>query len=131
MGKRDGGKIRVGMIGVGGNAQGHIRRLLDDGRAEIVALCDISEESLERTVGNFPQFADVPQFARHKKMLADVEMDAVEISTAHTAHYSDTSAQELRRRPVEEVVRTLQGELPHNLVNPGVKDLFLQKWGRD
>jgi D-3-phosphoglycerate dehydrogenase len=52
------------------------------------------------------------------------------IFTAHSAHYSDASALALRRRPVEEVVRALRGELPHNLVNPEVKDLFLEKWGK-
>jgi len=52
------------------------------------------------------------------------------IITAHSAHYSESSALELRRRPVEEVIRTLRGELPHNLVNPAVKKLFLQKWGK-
>ena len=49
------------------------------------------------------------------------------IFTVHSAHYSEPSALELRRRPVEEVVRALRGELPHNLVNPAVKELFLQK----
>jgi len=52
------------------------------------------------------------------------------VFTAHSAHYSDASALELRRRPVEEVVRALRGELPYNLVNPEVKEKFLQRWGK-
>jgi len=52
------------------------------------------------------------------------------VITAHCAHYSDQSAIELRSRPVEEVARALKGELPINILNPKVKDLFLQKWGK-
>ena len=80
--------IRFGMIGCGGNAQGHMKRLLTDGRAEIVALCDLAPAALERTVQNYSQLADAPQFTDHRKMLQAVKLDAVEISTAHTAHYS-------------------------------------------
>ncbi len=79
--------IRIGMIGCGGNAQGHMKRLLNDGRARIVALCDIDEGAFARTVQNHPTLKDVPTFTDHRKMLKSVEMDAVEISTAHTAHY--------------------------------------------
>jgi D-3-phosphoglycerate dehydrogenase len=52
------------------------------------------------------------------------------IITAHSAHYSEFSTLELRRRPIEEVVRVLKGELPRNLVNPKVKEKFLQRWGK-
>jgi len=52
------------------------------------------------------------------------------IITAHSAHYSDTSVIELRSRPAEEIARVLKGELPLNVVNYKVKDLFLQKWGK-
>jgi len=52
------------------------------------------------------------------------------IVTAHSGHYSDTSVLELRKRPVEEAVRALKGELPISVVNPDVKEIFLQKWGK-
>ena len=52
------------------------------------------------------------------------------IITAHSAHYSDTSVIELRSRPAEEVARALKGEWPINVVNPKVKELYLQKWGK-
>ena len=42
-------KIRVGMIGVGGIAQGHVQRMLALPEVEIVALADASEKSLENT----------------------------------------------------------------------------------
>ena len=34
-------KVRVGIIGTGGMAQGHIKRLLQNPDAEVTALCDI------------------------------------------------------------------------------------------
>ena len=36
--------IRMGFIGCGGNARGHIGRVLEMGECEVVALCDSSEE---------------------------------------------------------------------------------------
>jgi D-3-phosphoglycerate dehydrogenase len=50
------------------------------------------------------------------------------IITAHAAHYSDQSVLELRRRPVEEIIRVLKGEWPLGLVNPEVKEAYLRKW---
>jgi len=57
-----------------------------------------------------------------------LKMDNVIIS-AHSAHYSDTSRQELLRRPVEKVIRVLKGEWPRGILNPEVKERFTQKWG--
>ena len=49
--------------------------------------------------------------------------------TGHFAYYSEESTEELFRRPWEEVARVLQGEWPHGLVNPQVKERFKTKWG--
>ena len=51
------------------------------------------------------------------------------IITGHFAYYSEESTEELFRRPWEEVARVLQGEWPHGLVNPQVKERFKAKWG--
>ncbi len=80
-------KIRVGMIGCGGNARGHMGRLLQIDGVEIVALSDPSEQSLAATIERYPQLADVPKFADYRDMLDRVPMDAVEISTPHAFHY--------------------------------------------
>ena len=58
-----------------------------------------------------------------------LKLDNVVI-TAHAAHYSDQSVIELRRRPVEEVIRVLKGEWPLGLVNPEAKEKYLSKWGK-
>jgi len=49
--------------------------------------------------------------------------------TGHFAYYSEESREELFMRPWEEVARVLQGEWPHGLVNPQVKERFRVKWG--
>jgi D-3-phosphoglycerate dehydrogenase len=49
--------------------------------------------------------------------------------TGHSAYYSEESREELFKWPWEEVARILQGEWPHGLVNPQVKDRFRVKWG--
>ncbi len=85
-------KIRVGMIGSGGNARGHMGRLQQIAGVEIVGLCDPAGAALKAATDAHPKLADVPQFADHEKLLADVEMDAVEISTPHTCHYDQIVA---------------------------------------
>ncbi|MBC7287886.1 MAG: Gfo/Idh/MocA family oxidoreductase [Armatimonadetes bacterium] len=81
------GELRVGMIGCGGNARGHMARLLRIEGVKIVALADPSESAIAATIEKFPELADVPKFDDYRKMLEQVEMDAVEISTPHVFHY--------------------------------------------
>jgi len=81
------GKVRVGFIGCGGISGGHYKRLLEAPEAQVVALCDTSEESLKRFVERAPQAADLPTYSDYKQMLDEVEMDAVEIATPHTVHF--------------------------------------------
>jgi predicted dehydrogenase len=85
-------KIRVGFIGCGGNASGHIGRVLGMDETEVVALCDVSEDSLDRVKGHHEGTAELPTFQNYKEMLEGVEMDAVEISTPHTLHFEQIMA---------------------------------------
>jgi predicted dehydrogenase len=80
-------KVRVGIIGTGGMCQGHIKRLLENPDAEIVALCDIRQQALDSTVERFPELKGVPQFEDFRDMIATVPMDATHIDTPHTTHY--------------------------------------------
>jgi len=52
------------------------------------------------------------------------------IITAHTAHVSDISWDEIFRRPVEEVAKVLQGGWPLRWVNPEVRGRFAARWGK-
>jgi predicted dehydrogenase len=79
--------VRVGMIGCGGNARSHMQQLKQIPGVQIVALTDPSPKALEETVRAHPELAGVPQFSDHRQMLAQVDMDAVEISTPHTLHF--------------------------------------------
>ena len=80
-------KIRVGFIGCGGNASGHLGRVLDIPEAEVVALCDVDQASLQRAKERHAQAAELPEFTHYQEMLEQVELDAVEISTPHTLHF--------------------------------------------
>ncbi len=80
------------MIGCGGNARGHMRRLAGIEGVQIVGLCDPSEDALKASVETLPALADTPKFADYEQLLNEVEMDAVEISTPHTAHYEQIMA---------------------------------------
>src|ERR1043166_9031346 len=80
-------KVRVGIIGTGGIAQGHIQRLFFNPDAEITALCDIRQAALDHTVERNPKVKGVPQFLDFKEMLAAGNLDAVEICTPHTTHH--------------------------------------------
>jgi D-3-phosphoglycerate dehydrogenase len=57
-----------------------------------------------------------------------LQLDNV-IVTAHSAHYSDFSAAELRRRPFEEMSRVIDKRWPQRLLNPQVKGRYVEKWG--
>ncbi len=83
-------KVRVGIIGTGGIAQGHVRRLLANPDAEITALCDIRPEALANTVERNPSLKDVPQYSNFKDMIAAGNLDAVQVCTPHTTHYEQT-----------------------------------------
>ena len=85
-------KIRVGFIGCGGNASGHIGRVLDISEAEVVALCDVDQGSLQRAKERLSQAAELPEFTHYQEMLEQVELDAVEISTPHTLHFEQIMA---------------------------------------
>ena len=86
------GKIRVGFIGCGGNASGHLGRMLGIPEAQVVALCDVNQASLQRAKERNPQAAELPEFTHYQEMLEQVELDAVEISTPHTLHFEQIMA---------------------------------------
>jgi predicted dehydrogenase len=78
--------VRIGIIGCGGIARGHIQRLLGYG-AQIAALVDTVEANVERYRRDFPRLSGVPVFRDYRDMLGSVELDAVQINTPHAFHY--------------------------------------------
>lgn len=87
-------KIRMGFIGCGGNASGHVKRTVETLKAdvEVVALNDTSQGSLDRLFERVPDVKGLPAFSDYREMLKKVEMDAVEISTPHTLHFEQIMA---------------------------------------
>ena len=80
-------RIRVGLIGLGNNMMGHVRRLLEIPEVEIVAAVDPVATSQERFKERYPSLASVPIFTTHDEMLRRVQPQAVEISTPHAYHF--------------------------------------------
>jgi len=79
--------IKVGIIGVGGIAQGHIERLLKLPEVALAGFCDISADGLRRTRERHGEaVAHVPEFDDYRRLL-ETAPDAVVICTPHTLHF--------------------------------------------
>lgn len=83
-------KVRIGVIGTGGIANAAHLPGYDKvpDLCEIVALCDIDPEALQKTAAKYPQVTNL--FDDHKKMLEMADIDAVSICTPNYAHYETT-----------------------------------------
>ena len=80
--------LSVGIIGVGGIAQGHIERMDKLPEVKITAIADISEKSIQRTQERQGEkLAGVKTFSSHTQMLAEARPDAVVICSPHTPHF--------------------------------------------
>ncbi|MBN2309301.1 MAG: Gfo/Idh/MocA family oxidoreductase [Candidatus Hydrogenedentes bacterium] len=79
-------KLKVGLIGAGGIAKAcHLpnwRELEQEGRVELVAVCDIIKERAE---GNAAEFGGKP-YLSYKKMLRDHKFDIVDVCTQNRHH---------------------------------------------
>jgi len=80
-------QIRVGIIGCGGIAQGHIQRFAAMPGVSITALVDPSEENLANTHSRQPSTAGSKDFSDYRKMLDAGVTDAVLIASPHTCHF--------------------------------------------
>lgn len=83
-------KIRVGIIGAGGIAQGkHLPGHLGVEGVEIIAVCDIVEERAK----SFAERNDIPQiFTDYHELVAMDELDAVSVCTPNNLHAGPTIA---------------------------------------
>jgi len=82
-------KIRLAMIGCGGNSSGHARRMSQIPEVQIVGTCDVNTDIANGYIDrNLPELKPRPgAYDDIDKMLAEVEADAVLISTPHTLHF--------------------------------------------
>ena len=82
--------IRIGFIGTGGNARGHIRTVAGLEGTEVVAFADPSEAALEAAQERLDK--PVPTYSDYIEMLDSEKLDGVVISTPHTLHYEQVMA---------------------------------------
>ncbi|MBT3377477.1 MAG: Gfo/Idh/MocA family oxidoreductase [Lentisphaerae bacterium] len=71
--------VRIGVVGVGGNGQGHCKTMQRADEAKLTAVCDIDPATAER-VG---KEHDVPYFVKHRDLIKSGLCDAVIVSTPH------------------------------------------------
>ena len=78
--------VNIGIIGIGRIAIGrHIKELLNCPNAKIVALCDIDEKAIEKAVEKFKLY-DVKRYTDYKDLIADSEVEAIEVCTPNHLH---------------------------------------------
>ena len=90
---------KVGIVGTGENARDHGRACRDVEQAELVAICDISEEALKRFAD---EYGVSRRYTRLDEMLAQEELDIVVVSTwgVYHAQVSNTVARSGKVRAI-------------------------------
>ena len=80
-------KIRVGLIGCGGNMRNaHIPRLQADGAVGLVAVADTAEEPARLLMEKWG--AETEYYTDYRRMIRNEALDAVMISSPHSTHYA-------------------------------------------
>ena len=75
-------EVRIGFIGCGGNANGHMRRLSELEGVHIVGTCDVQEERAE----NAAQTYNAQPYTNHNLMLERDDLDGIYLSLPVFAH---------------------------------------------
>lgn len=90
---KDDGKLRFGFIGTGGRCQEHINNVLSIPGNKIVAICDIQEKSIKRSLDHIAKFnVDAPKVyntgseTEFENMLKNEEFDCVIIASPWEWH---------------------------------------------
>src|SRR5574344_2976837 len=80
---KDDGKLRFGFIGTGSRCQEHINNVLSIPGNKIVAICDIQQKSIQKTLDHIAKFnVDAPKVytgseREFEKMLSNEDFDCV------------------------------------------------------
>ena len=75
-------EVRIGFVGAGGNARGHMRRLSEIDGVQIVAIADIDEQRSQEAAAEY----GAKSYTDYHKMLDEVELDALYVSVPPFAH---------------------------------------------
>ncbi|NLD87244.1 MAG: Gfo/Idh/MocA family oxidoreductase [Clostridiales bacterium] len=80
------GKVRLGMIGLGGIANGvHLPGYMKLDNCELVAICDIDESKLKAT-GDKYSIPEDRRYTDYRELIACDDIDAVDIATWNSVH---------------------------------------------
>lgn len=118
------GKVRVGLIGLGGISFAHEAGFNELGdKAEIVAMCDINAEQVNSRIG---MYAGGKAYTHYQDLVDRPEIDLVDITVPHELHYEiaraaiENGKHVLVEKPI--TVNSTQGaELISLAKNVGVK----------
>jgi predicted dehydrogenase len=77
--------VRIGIIGLGGMSEHHIRQLSLAGGAEVTAVCDVNGEALKR-VGEALAVPEEKRYSDFAALVADGDVDAVLSVTPNRQH---------------------------------------------
>ena len=82
-------KVRVGIIGCGGIANGKhlpsIKKLADQGILEIVAFCDLIEEKAVKAAKEYGT-PDAKVYTDYKELLTDESIESIHVCTPNRSH---------------------------------------------
>ncbi|MDH7571157.1 MAG: Gfo/Idh/MocA family oxidoreductase, partial [Armatimonadota bacterium] len=74
---------KIGFIGAGGNAQGHMQRVAELPGARIAAVCDVAADRAEAAAAKYGAKA----YTQYERMLGEEDLHAVYVSVPPFAHY--------------------------------------------
>src|SRR5439155_13168210 len=76
--------VKLGMIGVGGwGTAGHLQAYRESPHAEVVALCDAIPERAAEVAADW---GVARHYADYRELLADPEVEAVDVATPNNTH---------------------------------------------
>ena len=75
-------EVKIGFIGCGGNANGHMRRLSELEGVRIVATCDVQAERAQNAAGSY----SAQPYTNHNLMLERDDLDGIYLSLPVFAH---------------------------------------------
>lgn len=84
-------KFRIGLIGLGGMANEHIRWMNEDGRFQVVAISDVNEEAVSKAGDRLGLPAD-KRYSDFEQLIADADVEAVVSVTPNHIHASILTA---------------------------------------
>lgn len=79
----EGSRVRIGVVGPGSRGRHLMRFLVDNNKAEIVALCDTYQPSLDAALKIAPQ---AKTYTDYRRLLEDKNVDAILIATPLNTH---------------------------------------------